>query len=281
MQDRYAVFGHPIGHSKSPAIHQAFALSTGESLQYEAILAPLDGFAESLQAFFEHGGKGANVTLPFKEQAYALCDCLGDEAKLAGAVNTLTRLTDGRIKGDNTDGLGLVADLERHLGSLQGGSLQGKSVLLIGAGGAARGAILPLLNAGIASLTIHNRTHSKAEQLAEAFKAYGQVKACTLEALTHSFDVVINSTSASLSGELPNLPQAIIAAHSICYDMMYGREVTAFNRWALDQGAGEAIDGLGMLVGQAAKSFAIWRGVEPAVEPVLAKLRSELAEQAL
>ncbi|QYJ99736.1 shikimate dehydrogenase [Shewanella alkalitolerans] len=274
MQDRYAVFGHPIGHSKSPAIHQAFAKSTGESLQYEAILAPLDGFAESLQAFFEHGGKGANVTLPFKEQAYALCDCLGDEAKLAGAVNTLTLLGDGRIKGDNTDGLGLVADLERHLGSLCG-----KSVLLIGAGGAARGAILPLLNAGIDSLTIHNRTHSKAEQLAEAFKAYGQVKASTLDQLTHSFDIVINSTSASLSGELPNLPKAIIATHSVCYDMMYGRELTAFNRWALDQGASQTIDGLGMLVGQAAKSFAIWRGVEPAVEPVLATLRSDLAAQ--
>ncbi|WP_258406341.1 shikimate dehydrogenase [Shewanella halotolerans] len=274
VQDRYAVFGHPIGHSKSPAIHQAFAKSTGESLQYEAILAPLDGFAESLQAFFEHGGKGANVTLPFKEQAYALCDCLGDEAKLAGAVNTLTRLADGRIKGDNTDGLGLVADLERHIGSLSG-----KNVLLIGAGGAARGVILPLLNAGIDSLTIHNRTHSKAEQLADAFKAYGQVKASTLDELTHSFDIVINSTSASLSGELPNLPKAIIAAHSVCYDMMYGRDLTAFNRWALDLGADEVIDGLGMLVGQAAKSFAIWRGVEPAVEPVLATLRSELAAQ--
>lgn len=275
VQDRYAVFGHPIGHSKSPVIHQAFARSTGESLRYEAILAPLDGFAESLQSFFSEGGKGANVTLPFKEQAYALCDCLSEEARLAGAVNTLSRLDDGRIKGDNTDGLGLVADLERHIGSLSG-----KNVLLIGAGGAARGAILPLLNAGIASLTIHNRTHSKAELLAEIFKAYGQVKACTLDELNHSFDIVINSTSASLSRELPNLPHEIIAAHTVCYDMMYGKDLTAFNRWASSQGAGEVIDGLGMLVGQAAKSFAIWRGVEPAVEPVLAQLRNELAVQA-
>ncbi|WP_428618131.1 shikimate dehydrogenase [Shewanella sp.] len=269
--DRYAVFGHPIGHSKSPFIHQMFAASTGESVSYEAILAPLDGFAESLQTFFVEGGKGANVTLPFKEQAFALCDCLGQEAKLAGAVNTLSLLPDGRIKGDNTDGLGLVADLTRHLGSLSG-----KSVLLIGAGGAARGAILPLLNAGIKSLAIHNRTQSKAEQLAETFNTYGAVEAKTLAELTHSFDLVINSTSASLSGELPALPEAIIDPHSVCYDMMYGREVTAFNRWASDLGVAMTIDGLGMLVGQAAKSFAIWRGVEPEVQPVIDKLRSEL-----
>lgn len=277
MTDRYAVFGNPISHSKSPFIHGQFAAPTQESLTYEAILAPVDGFEASLTAFFNAGGKGANVTVPFKEQAFALCDSISPEAKLAGAVNTLSLLADGTIRGDNTDGLGLVADLIANLGSLQD-----QRVLLIGAGGAARGCILPLLNAGIAQLTISNRTHTKAQLLVDIFTsvdngAYvSKVTAVEMSELAGEFDIIINSTSASLAGELPPLPAHIITTQTVCYDMMYGASVTAFNQWALSQGAAKAIDGLGMLVGQAAKSFTLWRGVEPDTQVVLTLLRDKL-----
>lgn len=277
MTDRYAVFGNPISHSKSPFIHGQFAAPTQESLTYEAILAPVDGFEASLTAFFNAGGKGANVTVPFKEQAFTLCDSISPEAKLAGAVNTLSLLADGTIRGDNTDGLGLVADLIANLGSLQD-----QRVLLIGAGGAARGCILPLLNAGIAQLTISNRTHTKAQHLVDIFTsvdngAYvSKVTAVEMSELAGEFDIIINSTSASLAGELPPLPAHIITTQTVCYDMMYGASVTAFNQWALSQGAAKAIDGLGMLVGQAAKSFTLWRGVEPDTQVVLTLLRDKL-----
>lgn len=276
MTDRYAVFGNPISHSKSPFIHGQFAAPTQESLTYEAILAPVDGFEASLTAFFNAGGKGANVTVPFKEQAFALCDSISPEAKLAGAVNTLSLLADGTIRGDNTDGLGLVADLIANLGSLQD-----QRVLLIGAGGAARGCILPLLNARIAQLTISNRTHTKAQHLVDIFTsvdngAYAsKVTAVEMSELAGEFDIIINSTSASLVGELPPLPTHIIT-QTVCYDMMYGASVTAFNQWALSQGAAKVIDGLGMLVGQAAKSFTLWRGIEPDTQVVLTLLRDKL-----
>ncbi|SUI89310.1 shikimate dehydrogenase [Shewanella morhuae] len=277
MTDRYAVFGNPIRHSKSPFIHGQFAAFTQESLAYEAILAPIDSFEASLTTFFNAGGKGANVTVPFKEQAFALCDSISSEAKLAGAVNTLTLLPDGTIRGDNTDGLGLVADLIANLGSLHD-----KKVLLIGAGGAARGCILPLLNAGIAQLTISNRTHSKAQGLVDIFTtvndgAYAsKVNVIQMSELTGEFDIIINSTSASLAGELPPVPAHIITTQTVCYDMMYGASMTAFNQWALSQGAAKVIDGLGMLVGQAAKSFTLWRGVEPDTQVVLSLLRDKL-----
>ena len=277
MTDRYAVFGSPISHSKSPFIHGQFAASTQESLIYEAILAPIDTFEASLMAFFNAGGKGANVTLPFKEKAFALCNSISPEAKLAGAVNTLTLLPDGTIRGDNTDGLGLVADLIANLGSLHD-----KKVLLIGAGGAARGCILPLLNEGIAQLTISNRTYSKAQGLVDIFtvvndSAYAsKVSAIKMSELTGEFDIIINSTSASLAGELPPVPARIITTKTVCYDMMYGASVTAFNQWSLFQGAAKVIDGLGMLVGQAAKSFTLWRGVEPDTQVVLNLLRDKL-----
>ncbi|WP_037459784.1 shikimate dehydrogenase [Shewanella sp. HN-41] len=277
MTDRYAVFGNPISHSKSPFIHGQFAVFTHESLTYEAILAPVDGFEASLAAFFNAGGKGANVTVPFKEQAFALCDTLSPEARLAGAVNTLSLLADGSIRGDNTDGLGLVADLIANLGSLQG-----KRVLLIGAGGAARGCILPLLNAGIAQLTISNRTHTKAQHLADIFTSVdngafaNKVTAVEMSGLAGEFDIIINSTSASLAGELPPVPAHIITRQTACYDMMYGASVTTFNQWALSQGAVKVIDGLGMLVGQAAKSFTLWRGIEPDTQAVLDLLRNKL-----
>lgn len=273
MTDRYAVFGNPISHSKSPLIHQAFAKSTQQNMSYEAILAPIAGFEHCLNEFIADGGKGANVTVPFKEQAFTLCDELSDEAKLAGAVNTLIVDATGHLRGDNTDGLGLVADLERHLGSLNG-----KSVLLVGAGGAARGSILPLLNSGITQLVIHNRTYDKALNLAKAFASFGPIEARSLNQLDQAFDLVINSTSSSLSGEVPKLPSAIIGCATVCYDMMYGKEITAFNLWAKQMGAMQVIDGLGMLVGQAAKSFALWRGVEADVEPVLIALRQQLAQ---
>lgn len=275
--DRYAVFGHPIGHSKSPFIHGQFAALTQESLTYEAILAPIDGFEASLKSFFSNGGKGANVTVPFKEQAFALCDSLSAEAALAGAVNTLSLLADGSIRGDNTDGLGLVADLISHLGSLQH-----KRVLLVGAGGAARGCILPLLNAGVGQLVITNRTQTKAKDLVDIFSQLEEgiykdkLQALSMSELTGEFELVINSTSASLAGELPPLPQSIIGSTTVCYDMMYGAMPTAFNQWALQQGAAKVIDGLGMLVGQAAKSFALWRTVEPDTAMVLKLLREKL-----
>ncbi|NMH66758.1 shikimate dehydrogenase [Shewanella salipaludis] len=272
MTDRYAVFGNPIGHSKSPFIHRLFARNTAQALTYEAILAPVDGFAPALQRFFAEGGKGANVTVPFKEQAFALCDSMSEEARLAGAVNTLIRQADGSIRGENTDGLGLVADLEANLGSLTG-----KTVLLLGAGGAARGCILPLLNAGIGELCITNRTQSKADMLAGQFAGHGKVTAIAMPELNLAYDIIINSTSASLSNELPPVPARVVGSHSVCYDMMYGKETTAFNLWAKAQGAAQVMDGLGMLVGQAAKSFALWRGIEPETATVQQALRASLA----
>ncbi|MGS0695833.1 shikimate dehydrogenase [Shewanella sp. 0m-4] len=271
MTERYAVFGNPIGHSKSPQIHTMFATETAQSLSYEAILAPVDAFEASFKEFAANHGYGANVTVPFKEQAFSLCDELSEQAQLAGAVNTLTVLADGKIRGDNTDGLGLVADLKRNLGDLCG-----LHVLLIGAGGAARGSVLPLLQSGIAKLTIVNRTQVKAEALVEIFSRYGDVTALPISHTGQSYDLIINSTSSSLSGEVPAISPDTIVSHTVCYDMMYGKEPTSFNLWATAQGASQTIDGLGMLVGQAAESFSIWRSVTPSVEPVLTQLRSEL-----
>ena len=271
MTERYAVFGNPIGHSKSPQIHTMFATGTAQSLSYEAILAPVDAFEASFKEFASNNGRGANVTVPFKEQAFLLCDELSEQAKLAGAVNTLSVLADGKIRGDNTDGLGLVADLQRNLGCLVG-----LNVLLVGAGGAARGCVLPLLQSGIAKLTIVNRTQTKAEVLAELFAGYGTVEALPITHTGKSYDVIVNSTSSSLSGDVPNISIDTINPQTVCYDMMYGKQPTAFNLWAAAQGASQTIDGLGMLVGQAAESFNIWRKVKPSVEPVLTQLRAEL-----
>ncbi|WP_299494050.1 shikimate dehydrogenase [uncultured Shewanella sp.] len=270
MIEKYAVFGNPIAQSKSPFIHAEFAMQTQQKITYQAILAPVDDFPQTLAAFFKAGGKGANVTAPFKEQAFEACDELSELAQLAGAVNTLIRLDDGRIRGDNTDGVGLVSDLRQHFGDLKG-----NKVLLVGAGGAARGCIKPLLEAGV-QLTICNRTHSKAEQLAQIFKEFGPVEAIPLEALANEYDVIINSTSAGLTGKLITLPGSIVSQRTLCYDMSYGAEVTLFNQWATAQEANKVIDGLGMLVNQAAQSFYLWRGVMPEVSSVLARLRSQL-----
>ncbi|EGQ7665067.1 shikimate dehydrogenase [Vibrio parahaemolyticus] len=272
--DRYAVFGNPIGHSKSPFIHTLFARQTNQSLTYTAECAPVGGFIEAAKAFFADGGKGCNVTLPFKEDAYQFASRLTERAQLAGAVNTLKKLDDGEIIGDNTDGAGLVQDLLQHQVVLEGAH-----ILIIGAGGAARGVIKPLLDQRPASLTITNRTFSKAEQLAELFAAHGPVTAKEMNIIAEEFDVIINSTSASLSGELPAISSSIFAANSTSYDMMYGKGDTTFNQWAKQHGAAHAYDGLGMLVGQAAESFMLWRGLRPGAKQILRELRKNLEGQ--
>ena len=265
MTDRYAVFGHPIAHSKSPQIHAAFARQTGQDMRYEAILAPLDGFDASVAAFIAAGGRGANVTVPFKEEAYRLADTLSPRAQRAGAVNTLV-FADGRIEGDNTDGAGLVADLVDNLHR----PLAGQRVLLLGAGGAARGVIEPILGKAPATLVIANRTVARAQELAALFG--GKIVACGFGAVEGTFDLVINATSASLSGELPPLPAHVFTHDTLAYDMMYGRD-TPFLAMARGLGAATA-DGLGMLVEQAAEAFFRWRGVRPDTAPVIASLRA-------
>lgn len=272
--DRYAVFGNPIGHSKSPFIHTLFARQTNQSLVYTAESAPVDGFIDAATVFFAEGGKGCNITMPFKEDAYQFASRLTERAQLAGAVNTLKKLDDGEIIGDNTDGAGLVQDLLQHQVVLEGAR-----ILIIGAGGAARGVIKPLLDQKPASLTITNRTFSKAQELAELFVSHGPIVAKEMDSINEEYDVIINSTSASLSGELPAISSSIFAANSTSYDMIYGKGVTSFNLWARENGAAHAYDGLGMLVGQAAESFMLWRGLRPGAKQILRELRKNLEGQ--
>ncbi len=270
MPDRYAVIGNPIAHSKSPDIHARFAAQTGQDLRYERLLAPLDGFPATVHAFIRQGGRGANVTVPFKLEAHALATELSERAQAAGAVNTLS--FDGKkIKGDNTDGAGLVADIVDNAGC----AIAGKRVLLLGAGGAARGVVLPILHQQPSALVIANRTCSKAEQLVQRFQGHGPLQASTFAALQGRFDLVINATSASLSDDVPQIDASLFEAHTLAYDMMYGRQATAFMRFAAMRGA-LVRDGLGMLVEQAAQAFFIWRGVRPDTAPVYAALRTEL-----
>lgn len=270
---RYAVFGNPVAHSQSPFIHSQFAAQTGLSLTYEALLAPLDDFASSLQTFFAEGGNGANVTVPFKEQAFTLANELSERARRAGAVNTLIKLDNGQIRGDNTDGAGLVNDLLEH-----GITLTGQRILLLGAGGAVRGALEPLLAQKPAEVCIANRTVERAEQLAREFADLGPVVAAGYDWIDAPADLIINGTSASLQGELPPLaPSLVKAGHTACYDMMYGKNTTAFNQWAQSLDAARTLDGLGMLVGQAAEAFYIWTGQRPDTTPVIQALRQKLA----
>ncbi len=269
--DRYAVFGNPIAHSKSPFIHTLFARQTQQDMRYDACLVPLDGFAQALKQFFADGGRGANVTVPFKEEAFRLVACLSPRAKLAGAVNTLKLTDDGLLLGDNTDGVGLVQDLRFHQEELQG-----RRILLLGAGGAARGALGPLLEQQPAEIVIANRTEAKARSLASHFAELGSVRAQAYAELEGPFDLIINSTSASLAGELPPLDPGLIHGQLVVYDMMYGAGDTAFNAWARQQGAGKVLDGLGMLVCQAAESFAVWRGLRPGTRQVIRELRRNL-----
>lgn len=270
--DLYAVVGNPISHSKSPKIHSLFASETGEAVEYTAIQAPEDGFAETVRQFFERGGKGLNVTVPFKEQAWALADRRTERAEKAGAANTLFLDTDGALVADNTDGQGLVTDLTRNHGL----PLAGKNILVLGAGGAVRGVLGPILAQGPARLEIANRTVAKAEALVALFTENAgntRLSGCGFDQPTEPFDLIINGTSASLKGDLPPLASSVIGPDTVVYDMMYAATTTTFNQWALDQGARQAIDGLGMLVEQAAESFRIWRKVSPQTAPVIETLR--------
>ena len=272
--DQYVVFGNPIGHSKSPLIHRLFAEQTGQVMQYDTLLAPLEDFAGCAAAFFQQG-RGANVTVPFKEEAYRLASQLTARAQRAGAVNTLSKQVDGVLLGDNTDGAGLVRDLTVNAGF----SLKGKRILVLGAGGAVRGALEPLLAEGPASVTIANRTVEKAEVLAELFCDLGPVAASGFDWLHEPVDLIINATSASLAGEVPPIAGSLIEpGKTLCYDMMYGKEQTPFCAWAAAQGAGQVMDGLGMLAEQAAEAFYLWRGVRPDTGPALAELRRLLAQ---
>lgn len=258
--DKYAVFGNPIKHSKSPAIHAQFAQQCQQQLEYEAILAPEDAFIQTASTFFAQGGCGANVTLPFKEQAFAFADTLTERAKLAGAVNTLIKQQDGSITGDNTDGAGLVRDLMKHQTKLEGAT-----VLLIGAGGAAKGCIYPLLQAGAKRIVVTNRTESKALQLAEQFASYGEVTGCGLNNTPDiGFDIVINSTSSSITGQVPDVSPTVITSCLVAYDMFYSDQQTSFLDWVAQHNQQtQLFDGIGMLVEQAAEAFYQWRGVRP------------------
>ena len=272
MTDRYCVIGNPVAHSRSPAIHARFAAQCHQDLSYEAILAPLDGFAATIGDFAATGGKGANVTLPFKEEAFGLCSRRSARAERAGAVNTLA-FGRNEIFGDNTDGAGLVRDIEVNLGF----PLAGRRVLLLGAGGAARGVIAPLLERQPTGLFIANRSGDKAETLAGQFSDLATVNAGNFaKTASRTFDVVINATSASLSGATLPLPAGIFASGSLAYDMMYGKGETPFLALAREQGAARLADGLGMLVEQAAEAFFVWRGVRPDSAQVLAELREQL-----
>jgi shikimate dehydrogenase len=302
MKDRYAVIGNPIAHSKSPLIHAAFAQQTGQDLEYDRVLTAPDDFADCVRRFFADGGRGLNVTVPFKELAWQLADERSPRAEMAGAVNTLIpvpgatpgvtpnatpeatsdlkpALTAGaipavRLRGDNTDGVGLIKDL----GANHGFDFAGRRVLLLGAGGAARGVLRPLLETGVAELVIANRTAAKAQALAALLggQTAGMIRVCgcgLADLGPTGFDLIINATSAGLKGAVPAIPARCLAAAAWTYDMLYGDVPTPFCRWGLAQGAVRAIDGLGMLVEQAAESFRLWRGVSPQTAPVIEMLR--------
>jgi shikimate dehydrogenase len=269
MTDHYAVIGNPISHSKSPLIHAEFAKQTEQDLNYVAREIPLDDLQDGLKQLQAEGFKGINVTVPFKEQVWQTIENKSDHAARAGAVNTVVFNDDGTLYGDNTDGIGLCRDLVEN----NNVELKGKRLLLLGAGGAARGVIEPLLSYQPTELVIANRTVSKAEALADLFAEFGTVSASGFTELTGQFDVVINATAASLQGEVPPIPDTILNANASCYDMMYGKEDTAFIKWAKQHGAAKTIDGLGMLVEQAAEAFRIWRGVNPETTTLMNLIR--------
>jgi shikimate dehydrogenase len=284
--DRYAVVGNPIAHSRSPGIHALFAQSLGHALTYERILAPLDGFDATIDAFFAQGGKGLNVTVPFKREAWLRAQHRSPRAESAGALNTLW-MHDGILHGDNTDGVGLVRDLVDNLGL----NLTGARILLVGAGGAARGVLRPLIAAAPKALVIVNRTRGRADELARLARSFvasaarGAAEMCEIDSadfmlLPDNFDLVINATSASLGGEIPPLPSHVFGPHSFAYDMMYGSKPTLFMDYVLALGARATADGLGMLVEQAAESFLDWRGVRPQTAPVIEAMRERIRTEA-
>ncbi|HEY2628944.1 MAG TPA: shikimate dehydrogenase [Usitatibacter sp.] len=270
--DRYVVIGNPVSHSLSPRIHALFAKQCGESLEYATLLVPRDGFASEARRFFEAGGRGANVTLPFKLDALAFASNATDRARLAGAANFLVSRS-GTIEADNTDGAGLMADLTGNLRV----AIDGARILMVGAGGAARGVIAPLLAQRPASLVIANRSVDKARGLAAQFAGLGPIEAVALGAIPHdAFDIVLNATSTSVQGEPLRLPAHVLATRALAYDMAYGPPALKFLEHARAGGM-RAADGLGMLVEQAAESFELWRGKRPDTSPVLEALRAQLA----
>jgi shikimate dehydrogenase len=269
--DTYAVMGNPISHSLSPLIHQVFAKQTGQQLEYVALKVPLDGFTEAVTQFKIKGGKGLNITVPFKQQAFALATDCTERATVAQAVNTLIIQADGGLRGDNTDGIGLIRDISLH----QQESLQGKRILVLGAGGAVRGILASLLAEKPALVVIANRTELTAIDLVNSFRKLGNIKGCGLKAILEPpFDLIINGTSTSLLQQTLALQEGLLAVGGWCYDLAYSSEATPFLRWAKQQGAAKYVDGLGMLVEQAAEAFYLWRGIRPDTLPVLQLLRA-------
>ena len=271
--DNYAVMGNPISHSKSPQIHKAFASQVGQKLHYQSILVPFSMFEQAARLFLERGGKGLNITIPYKQDAFYFATRLTSRARFAKAVNTLSFNSSSVIDGDNTDGIGLLRDLERNRIDITG-----KRLLLVGAGGAVCGIFKTLLEQNLDSITVANRTLTRAKTLVSQYNNASNILACSLSDLRKmgEFDVIINGTSASLTMELPELPESIINKKSSCYDMAYGDSESVFVKWSKSLGAKIAVDGLGMLIEQAAESFYIWRGVRPDTGPVIKRLRAEM-----
>lgn len=273
--DRYAVFGNPIAHSRSPQIHTLFARQTGQAIQYTAELVEIGQFGKAANNFFDNNGKGMNITVPFKEDAWQFADTHSKRALRAGAVNTLALQNNGKIFGDTTDGTGLVRDLINNHAI----TVQNKKILLLGAGGAVRGVLEPLLEQQPEQLLIANRTKQKAIALMSDFADLGNIQGCGLDEINQQqFDIVINGTSASLQGDLPPLPDNLFTPGACCYDMMYAAMPTPFMEWSQQHGAAQILDGLGMLVEQAAESFFIWRNVMPETQSVISTIRQSLTQ---
>ena len=273
--DRYAVVGNPIKHSRSPWIHAHFAKQTQQSLEYGTLLVELDAFEHSVAQFFAAGGKGLNITVPFKERAWAMADRHSDAARNACAVNTLYRDADGTLVGENTDGTGLLRDLKQN----HGADLRKKRILVLGAGGAVKGVLPNLIAESPSAIYIANRTLDKAKALAKSMQGKVPITAVQFHDIpVEAFDFIINGTSAGLQGELPIVPSAAVSTNTWCYDMIYGEGDTKFQAWAKSLNAAQAFDGLGMLVEQAAESFKIWRGQTPQTEPVIRELRHALSQ---
>jgi shikimate dehydrogenase len=268
--DRYAVVGNPVGHSKSPRIHALFAAQTGQALSYDAMLVEPGNFASAAAGFRNQGGRGLNITVPFKEDAWGWVDVRTERAQRAGAVNTIVFHRDGASLGDNTDGVGLVTDLVRN----HGVRIRGRRILVLGAGGAVRGVLQPLMGQEPAQLVLANRTAARALKLAQDFRVLGEIQAGGFQDISGlRFDLIVNGTSAGLQGSVPPLGDDVLAVGGVCYDMVYGDQPTAFVRWGRAHNAAKALDGLGMLVEQAAESFHLWRGVRPDTAPVIETLR--------
>jgi shikimate dehydrogenase len=274
MLDNYAVFGNPVEHSKSPAIHTAFAKANDEKMSYKRQHIDIGAFEKEAHKFFKSGGKGLNVTVPFKLNAYNFAEKLTQRAKIAGAVNTLSVSYDGKIQGDTTDGIGITRDIVNNLGW----AINGKTVLVLGAGGAVRGILQPILELLPQNVVVANRTIEKALKLSKTFANMGNLLGCDFQMLGgQQFDVVINGTSAALSNTILPLPEGLLSKNAVCYEMMYGSQQSIFLEWAKNNGAAKVSDGLGMLVEQAAESFYVWRGVRPETRAIVSMLKKQIS----